>query len=215
MSAAYEHVRSSAWQVSWPRVGRRNGAGRWSELGAPWVVTLGDSAISGEAGRWAGNSNVSPSYIDTGANAYPTTPPAPARRSPDAIARRRPRRTSEAGSARSTWRARAPARTRRREATSSPVSTGTTTVDTSQPGRRARRLRPHAQRRGRDGADRRQQLRLRRHRATVRGQLADFARRGGRTTATTTRRSPIASRTPPSRRARTRSSDSLATSPRR
>lgn len=39
-------------------------------LGTPWVVTVGDSAISGEAGRWAGNSNVSPSYVDTGANAY-------------------------------------------------------------------------------------------------------------------------------------------------
>ena len=38
--------------------------------GTPWVVTIGDSAISGEAGRWAGNSNVSPSYVDTGANAY-------------------------------------------------------------------------------------------------------------------------------------------------
>jgi hypothetical protein len=39
-------------------------------VGAPWVVTVGDSAISGESGRWAGNSNVSPTYIDTGANAY-------------------------------------------------------------------------------------------------------------------------------------------------
>jgi hypothetical protein len=38
--------------------------------GAPWVVTVGDSAISGEAGRWAGNSNVSSSYTDTGSNAY-------------------------------------------------------------------------------------------------------------------------------------------------
>lgn len=38
--------------------------------GAPWIVTVGDSAISGEAGRWAGNSNVSPSYVDTGSNAY-------------------------------------------------------------------------------------------------------------------------------------------------
>ena len=32
--------------------------------GAPWVVSLGDSAISGEAGRWAGNTNNSPSQID-------------------------------------------------------------------------------------------------------------------------------------------------------
>lgn len=35
-----------------------------------WVVTLGDSAISGEAGRWAGNTNQSSSKTDTGANAY-------------------------------------------------------------------------------------------------------------------------------------------------
>lgn len=38
--------------------------------GAPWVVTIGDSAISGEAGRWAGNTNKSSSYTDTGSNAY-------------------------------------------------------------------------------------------------------------------------------------------------
>ena len=28
-------------------------------VGTPWVVTLGDSYISGEAGRWAGSSNTS------------------------------------------------------------------------------------------------------------------------------------------------------------
>ena len=39
--------------------------------GAPWAVSLGDSYISGEAGRWAGNSNVSPSYTDAlGPTAY-------------------------------------------------------------------------------------------------------------------------------------------------
>jgi hypothetical protein len=39
--------------------------------GAPWVVSLGDSAISGEAGRWAGNTNNSPSGIDAlGPTAY-------------------------------------------------------------------------------------------------------------------------------------------------
>ncbi|MAT06139.1 MAG: hypothetical protein CL424_13955 [Acidimicrobiaceae bacterium] len=37
---------------------------------ARWVVTLGDSAISGEAGRWAGNTNHSSSKVDTGADAY-------------------------------------------------------------------------------------------------------------------------------------------------
>jgi hypothetical protein len=39
--------------------------------GTPWVVTLGDSYISGEAGRWAGSSNASSSRADAlGASAY-------------------------------------------------------------------------------------------------------------------------------------------------
>ncbi len=40
-------------------------------VGAPWVVTVGDSYISGEAGRWAGSSNKSTSYADAlGSSAY-------------------------------------------------------------------------------------------------------------------------------------------------
>jgi hypothetical protein len=40
-------------------------------VGVPWVVSLGDSAISGEAGRWAGNTNNGSSLIDAGgSNAY-------------------------------------------------------------------------------------------------------------------------------------------------
>ena len=39
--------------------------------GTPNVVTLGDSAISGEAGRWAGNTNESSSRVDAlGSRAY-------------------------------------------------------------------------------------------------------------------------------------------------
>jgi hypothetical protein len=39
--------------------------------GAPWVASLGDSYVSGEAGRWAGNSNVSSSFADAlGSTAY-------------------------------------------------------------------------------------------------------------------------------------------------
>ena len=38
--------------------------------GPSWVVTIGDSAISGEAGRWAGNTNMSSWRHDTGADAY-------------------------------------------------------------------------------------------------------------------------------------------------
>ena len=35
-------------------------------VGTPWVVSLGDSYISGEGGRWAGNSNSSSSSVDAG-----------------------------------------------------------------------------------------------------------------------------------------------------
>jgi hypothetical protein len=39
--------------------------------GSPWTVSLGDSFISGEAGRWAGNTNESSSEIDAlGSTAY-------------------------------------------------------------------------------------------------------------------------------------------------
>jgi len=38
--------------------------------GPRWVVTVGDSAISGEAGRWAGNTNMDSWRHDTGADAY-------------------------------------------------------------------------------------------------------------------------------------------------
>ena len=44
-------------------------------VGTPSVVTLGDSAISGEAGRWAGNTNQSSSRVDAlGSTAYYDTP---------------------------------------------------------------------------------------------------------------------------------------------
>jgi hypothetical protein len=40
-------------------------------VGSPWIVSVGDSYISGEAGRWAGNSNNGESYIDAlGSTAY-------------------------------------------------------------------------------------------------------------------------------------------------
>jgi hypothetical protein len=44
-------------------------------VGTPAVVTLGDSAISGEAGRWAGNTNGDPARTDAlGPTAYWDTP---------------------------------------------------------------------------------------------------------------------------------------------
>jgi hypothetical protein len=40
-------------------------------VGTPAIVTLGDSAISGEAGRWAGNTNGDPARVDAlGPTAY-------------------------------------------------------------------------------------------------------------------------------------------------
>lgn len=40
-------------------------------VGTPYVASVGDSYISGEAGRWAGNSNTSSSYVDAlGSTAY-------------------------------------------------------------------------------------------------------------------------------------------------
>ena len=40
-------------------------------VGTPYAVSLGDSYISGEAGRWAGNTNESSSKIDAlGSSAY-------------------------------------------------------------------------------------------------------------------------------------------------
>lgn len=46
---------------------RADGPGK----GTPWLVTLGDSAISGEAGRWAGNTNTKYTEVDAlGSTAY-------------------------------------------------------------------------------------------------------------------------------------------------
>jgi hypothetical protein len=40
-------------------------------VGTPWIVSVGDSYISGEAGRWAGNTNQSPAKVDAlGPTAY-------------------------------------------------------------------------------------------------------------------------------------------------
>ncbi|WP_287901156.1 hypothetical protein [Arthrobacter sp.] len=53
--------------LSAPPAASADGAG----AGDPWVVSVGDSYISGEAGRWAGNTNGSAGAIDAlGATAY-------------------------------------------------------------------------------------------------------------------------------------------------
>jgi len=62
---------ASALAAAAPAAALADGPG----VGTPSVVTLGDSAISGEAGRWAGNTNGSSSNIDAlGPTAYWDTP---------------------------------------------------------------------------------------------------------------------------------------------
>jgi hypothetical protein len=57
----------SALMLHHASVARADGPG----VGTPWVTSVGDSYISGEAGRWAGNSNTSSSYTDAlGSTAY-------------------------------------------------------------------------------------------------------------------------------------------------
>jgi hypothetical protein len=57
-----------AWSaITLTSVARADGPGS----GSPWVATLGDSFISGEAGRWAGNTDESSSKTDAlGSTAY-------------------------------------------------------------------------------------------------------------------------------------------------
>jgi len=58
---------SSAAALATALPARADGPG----VGTPWVATVGDSYISGEAGRWAGNTNNGEQYIDAlGPTAY-------------------------------------------------------------------------------------------------------------------------------------------------
>jgi hypothetical protein len=57
----------SLFALQYAGTARADGPG----VGTPWVTSVGDSYISGEAGRWAGNSNTSSSYVDAlGSTAY-------------------------------------------------------------------------------------------------------------------------------------------------
>ena len=77
--------------------------------GTPTVVSLGDSYISGEAGRWAGNTNESSSKTDAlGSTAYYDNATDSGERSKAATARSRPRSTSAAASTARTSPAPAP-----------------------------------------------------------------------------------------------------------
>ena len=65
-------MRVGSWSWRWrSRSGRAPALADGPGVGTPAVVTLGDSAISGEGGRWAGNTNGDSSRTDAlGSTAY-------------------------------------------------------------------------------------------------------------------------------------------------
>ena len=148
-------------------------------VGTPTVVTLGDSAISGEAGRWAGNTNDSYTKIDAlGSTAYCDNAAA-ARRSPAATAPRLHRRTSAAASASANLACSGAKTSTGGTGSGEDFKPGIDFYSDAQ-GRKGQalalqELRRDAQRQGRRRADRREQLRLRRHRPAVHHRLADVA----------------------------------------
>ena len=167
------------WLRSWRSAAAGSGATAQADgpgVGTPAIVALGDSAISGEAGRWAGNTNNSSSRVDAlGSTAYyddaggrgdPRLPPLQVGRG--AHRRRRPEREP-----RVLGRAHVDERGRQRLQARHRLLLGR--VRAQGPGARAAAVRGDAQRARRRAADRRQQLRLRRHRAGVRDRLADLA----------------------------------------
>ena len=140
-------------------------------VGAPWVVSLGDSAISGEAGRWAGNTN-------NGSGAHrrrrrrrllgQRRPHRPSR-SPAATARSRPPSTSAAAIS-SLNLACSGARTTTHGGGDSRLQAGHRLRQHAVrqgPGPRPAGVRGDPQREDGRGADRRQRLRLRRHPADL------------------------------------------------
>ncbi len=71
MRALFGFAMAALVAAAVPAVAGADGPG----VGTPTVVTIGDSAISGEAGRWAGNTNGSSANVDAlGASAYHDIP---------------------------------------------------------------------------------------------------------------------------------------------
>ena len=144
-------------------------------VGTPAIVALGDSAISGEAGRWAGNTNNSSSRVDAlGSTAYHDVAGAEAIRGchrskaaevhiGDGVLEREPRVLG---------RAHVDERGRQRLQARHRLLLGR--LRPQGPGARPSAVRGDAQRARGHAADRRQQLRVRRHRAAVRDRLADL-----------------------------------------
>ena len=96
-------VAVATW-AAWSAAAKAEGPGN----GTASIASLGDSYISGEAGRWAGNTNEEQSGSTRSARRRTTTTKGtPPSRSPAATARCRRRSTSAAASTASTSRARA------------------------------------------------------------------------------------------------------------
>ena len=142
----------------------------------PSVVALGDSAISGEAGRWAGNTNQASSKTDAlGSTAYNDIPGA---ESTPGCHRSKSAEVHIGDGVQSVNLACSGARTYSRMSDGK-FKPGIDFYNVSGP-TRARRSRSRSTRRqqehqGRRGPDRRQRLRLRRHPRDLRGELADVA----------------------------------------
>ena len=149
-------------------------------VGTPWVVSVGDSAISGEAGRWAGNTNNCSATSTRSARPPTTTTPAtPPSRSRAATARRRPQIHIGGGVNSAEPRLLRRAHLHAACGSGSDFKPG---LDFYNDGAghkgQALALQQFAATHNVKmvvGADRRQQLRLRRHRADVRHRLAHVA----------------------------------------
>ena len=148
-------------------------------VGTPTVVTLGDSAISGEGGRWAGNTNQSPSRVDAlGSRAYWDTPARDRRgdpRLPPLAGRAGAHRRHREPQPRLLGREDDDRRHRLRPGLQARHRLLLRQLRPPGPGAPAEELRGRQQRARGRGDDRRQQLRLRGDRRTLRDQLADVA----------------------------------------
>ena len=145
--------------------------------GSPWTASVGDSYISGEAGRWAGNTNGSSSKIDAlGSKAYDDNAGGNGRTD-----RRLPPLQSGRGLHRRRRQRREPRLLGRQDVDvqrRQHVQAGSRLLQLRRqrrPGADAPALRRDAQRQARGRVDRRQQLQLREHRADVRRGLAAVA----------------------------------------
>ena len=160
--------------------------------GSPWVVSLGDSYISGEAGRLGRHRRTAPRPTPTRSarRRTSTTPAAPA----ETINRCHRSKAAEVyvgGGVNGLNLACSGAQDRDVHRRQRQLQAGPGLLQQRRQagaGADAAGLRGHPQRQDGRGLDRRQQLQLRRHRPATAWRTSSTRRRGGRTTATTTRR---------------------------